>query len=85
MFSDFMSKLSLLLRSAGTLRAASREAWTTTASTGFQDKLMSSLGQSENLNTRVGVEVILCKQSFSQLHYLLTELPLVNSGTANRN
>ena len=66
--SDFLSKLSLLSRSAGTLRAASREAWTTRASTGFQDKLMSSLGQSENLNARVGVEMILSKQPFSQLN-----------------
>ena len=55
---DFLPKLSLLSRSAGTPRAASREALTTTASTGFRDRPMSSLGQSENLNTRVGVEMI---------------------------
>ena len=81
--SDFLSKLSLLSRSAGTLRAASREALTTTASTGFQDKPMSSLGQSENMDIRVGVDMILCKQSFSQLNCQL--LPLVTRGTANRN
>ena len=54
----FLSKLSLLSRSAGTLRAVSREAWTMRASTGFQDKPMSSPGQSENMNIRVGVEMI---------------------------